>query len=61
MEALFHIFAHLKKNHKSEMVFDPSEPEVREDWSLSIYGDVYEKLPKSRPFDESGPGDMPKP
>ena len=46
LEAVFHMFAYLKKNHNSEMVFDPSEPDIdmsdfpREDWSLSIYGDV---------------------
>ena len=49
------------------MVFDPSEPDVdangfpRDDWSLSIYGDVSEELPKAVPFEESGPGDMPEP
>ena len=51
LEAVFHIFAYLKKNHNSEMVFDPSEPDTnmsdfpREDWSLSIYGDVKEDMP----------------
>ena len=51
LEALFHVFAYLKTHHNSEMVFDPSEPEVdmamfpREDWSLSIYGDAIEELP----------------
>ena len=67
LEALFHMFAYLKKHHNSEMVFDPSEPDVdtnefpREDWSLSIYGDVSEELPRSKPFEDSGPGDMPEP
>ena len=28
LEALFHMFAYLKKHHNSEMVFDPSEPDV---------------------------------
>ena len=46
LEAVFHMFDYLKKHHNSEMVFDPSEPEIdmadfpHEDWSLSIYGDV---------------------
>ena len=67
LDALFHMFAYLKKHHNSEMVFDPSEPDVdtndfpREDWSLSIYGNVSEELPKSKPFEDSGPGDMPEP
>ena len=67
LETVFHMFAHLKKKHNSEMVFDPSDPTIeegdfpREDWSLSIYGDVNEELPKSKPFEESGPGDMPEP
>ena len=67
LEALFVMFAYLKKHHNSEMIFDPSEPEVdmsifpREDWSLSIYGDVKEDMPPTRPFEELGPADMPAP
>ena len=47
------------------MVFNPSEPDIdrsdfpREDWSLSIYGDVKEDMPSTCPFTESGPADMP--
>ena len=39
LDALFHAFVYLKKNHNAEMMFDPTEPEVdmkdfpREDWS----------------------------
>ena len=33
----------------------------REDWSLSIYGDAAEELPPQKPFEESGPADMPEP
>ena len=67
LEAVFHMFAYLKKNHNSEMVFDPSEPDIdmsdfpREYWSLSIYGDVKEDMPPTCPFTESGPADMPAP
>ena len=66
LEALFHLFAYLKAHQNSEMVFYPSEPAIdmadfpREDWSLSIYGDVEEELPPQKPFEESGPGDMPE-
>ena len=28
LEAVFHMFEYLKKNHNSEMVFDPSEPDI---------------------------------
>ena len=67
LEAVFHMFAYLKKNHYYEMVFDPSEPDIdmsdfpREDWSLSIYGDVKEDIPPTCPFTESGHADMPAP
>ena len=67
LDALFHMFGYLKGHHNSEMVFDPSEPDVdledfkREDWSLSIYGDVKEEVPPVVAFEESGPGDMPEP
>ena len=33
----------------------------REDWSLSIYGNVKEDMPPTCPFAESGPADMPAP
>ena len=65
IEAVFHMIAYLKKNHNSEMVFDPSEPDTdmfyfpREDWSLIVYGDVKEYMPPTCPFTESGPSDMP--
>ena len=65
--ALFIMFAYLKKHHNSEMIFDPSEPDIdmsifpREDWSLSIYGDVKEDMSPTCPFAELGPADMPAP
>ena len=64
---LFRACAYLKKNHNAEMVFDPREPEVdmknfpQEDWIYSIYGDAKEEPPPTKPFAESGPGDMPEP
>ena len=67
LEALFHLFSYLKSHHNSEMVFDPSVPDhdmsefPREDWSLSIYGNVSEELPPTRPFEDSGPGEAPEP
>ena len=67
LDALFYIFAYLKTHHNSEMVFDPSEPEIdmiafpREDWSMSIYGDISEELPPTKPFEESGPVDAREP
>ena len=41
-QELLHIFAYLKKYMNSEMVFDPSDPDIdmdsfrRQDWSYSI-------------------------
>ena len=61
LEELIHIFAYLKKHMKSEMVFDPSIPDIDmssfqcHDWSYSIYsspGDTTE---------ESFPPNMPTP
>ena len=31
LEAVFHIFAYLKKYHNTEMVFDPSDPMIDQD------------------------------
>ena len=59
LEAVFNMFAYLKKNHNSEMVFDPSEPDIdmsdfpRKDWSLSIYGDVKDDMPPMCPTSEA--------
>ena len=67
LEALYHVFSYLKSHCNSEMVFDPSKPDIdpedflRQDWSLSIYGDKLEVVPRAVPFEESGPGDMPEP
>ena len=43
MQDLLHIFSYLKKHLKSEMFFDPSEPDINmnsfqlQDWSYLIY------------------------
>ena len=45
LDAVFHIFAYLKKKHNSEMVYDTTELDfdrtyfLKEDCSYSIYGD----------------------
>ena len=55
LEQLFHMFAYLKKKHNSEMVFDPSEPDIpeaefqREDWQDTVYADSKETLPSNAP------------
>lgn len=52
---LLHIFAYLKKNHNSEIVFDPSEPDLdmskfeRKDWEATEFGEVEESLPCGMP------------
>ena len=59
LEELYHVFAYLKKHMNSEMVFDPSEPEIdmneflRQDWSYSVYSspgeELKEVLPPNKP------------
>ena len=52
---LFHVFACLKKNLNTEMVFDPSEPEIgmdsfqHQDWRYLIYTIPGEELKESLP------------
>ena len=61
LQQLYHLFAYLKNHHNSEMVFDPSEPDIdeskfqREDWSASVYGKGSEILPINKP-EERGHG-----
>jgi hypothetical protein len=51
------MFAHLKKYHKAEMVFDPSDPVINEsdfelqDWTSSEFGHVQgrEEIPSNMP------------
>ena len=46
LEQLYHIFAHLKKYHNIEMVFDPTVPEInqsdfsRQGWTTSEFGHI---------------------
>jgi hypothetical protein len=55
LNQLFHIFAFLRNRHNTEMVFDPSEPDIdeaafaKEDWSNSVYGECSEVLPDNMP------------
>lgn len=57
LEALFHIFAYLRKYHNAEMLFDPSLPHVdpsafqRQDWTFSAMTeeDIKEVLPPYMP------------
>ena len=57
LDQLFHIFAYLKKNHNSELVFDPSDPNLdmglfeRRDWASSEFGHLVdgEELPPNAP------------
>jgi hypothetical protein len=54
MEAVFHVFGHIKRKHNSRMVFDPTYPEIdmrdfKEcDWK-SFYGDAKEAIPPNAP------------
>jgi hypothetical protein len=57
LEQTLHIFAYLKKYHNSELVFDPTYPEIdkasfeRQDWTATEFGDVAgkEELPPNMP------------
>ena len=55
LKQLIHIFAYLKKNHNSELVFDPSDPEIdmntfeRKDWASTEFGTISEILPGNAP------------
>ena len=54
LEAVFHVFAYLKKKHNARMVFDPTYPDInmsvfkKHDWT-SFYGDIKESIPIDRP------------
>ena len=60
LNQLFHIFAYLKQRHNSEMVFDPTLPDIdedlfpREDWRHTPYStateDVPSRIPDARGF-----------
>ena len=55
LNALFHIFAFLKKRHNGVIVFDPTELKIdaskfkKEDWSATPYGICMEEIPKDAP------------
>ena len=61
MQELLQVFAYLKKHMSTELVFDPSKPEIdmnsfqRQYWSYSIYSSRGEELK------EVLPPNMPKP
>ena len=56
LQQLFHLFAYLKWNHNSEMVFDPTDPVIdqslfdRKYWTASEFGlTMKEELPPNMP------------
>ena len=56
LNQLYHIFLYLKSHHNTEMVYDPSEPEIRmdlfekEDLTNTVYGgESQEALPPNMP------------
>ena len=59
LQQLFHIFAYLKQNHNSEMIFDPIDPVIneslfdRKDWTASEFGlslkeEMHPNMPQPR-------------
>ena len=61
MQELFHVFAYLRKHLNSEIVFDPTEPDVdmnsfqRQDWRYSIYSSSGEETKESLPQNVTKP------
>ena len=55
LDAVFHMFAFLKRKHNGVIVFDPTEPEIdintfpREDWSATPYEECKEEIPSNAP------------
>jgi hypothetical protein len=55
LNVLFQMFAFLKGKHNSQMVFDPTVPEINEscfpleDWSSTPYGNFKESIPGNAP------------
>ena len=57
LSEVLHIFRYLRKYHNSEMVFDPSDPDIdeskyeRKDWTSSEFGHIEgkEELPRNMP------------
>ena len=55
LDAVFHMFAFLKRKHNVVIVFDPTEPETDtnkfpcEDWSVTPNGECKEEIPSNAP------------
>ena len=55
LNQLYHVFAYLKLHHNTEMVFDPSEPEIeetlfeKEEWKDTAYGKCHKENPANMP------------
>ena len=54
MEAVYNIFAYLKKHENSKIVFDPRRPAYDDSWFVEakwkdLYGDVTEDIPTNKP------------
>jgi hypothetical protein len=55
LDQVYHMFGYLKKNHNSELVFDPSDPEIdmnafeKADWASTEFGNMKEDLPPNAP------------
>ena len=51
LQQLYHMVRYLSKCHNSEIVFDPSEPDIdhnqfqRKDWKATEFGEIAEILP----------------
>lgn len=55
LSQLYHYFAYLRDSHNTELVFDPTKPEIDEasfvveDWKDAVYGTYFEEKPPNAP------------
>jgi len=55
LDQLYRIFAYLDKHHNSEIVFDPTPPEIpdnlfeKHDWLHTVHGNCHEEIPYDAP------------
>ena len=55
LDAVFHMFAFLKRKHNGVIIFNPNEPEIDinksplENWSPTPYGECKEEIPSNAP------------
>ena len=65
LKEFFYVFAYLKKHMNSELVFDPTGPEIdkdsfqKQDWKYSVYSTTGVKLKEEIPHNMTNPLGLP--